>query len=211
MKKSRGVLVTFEGGEGCGKTTLIEALAETLSREGWPVCKTFEPGATPLGSEIRRLLLSKEHNPSSLAELFLFLADRAEHVSKVVLPALSRGEIVLSDRFFDSTLAYQGTGRGLTLPEVRSLCLFSTQGVVPDLTFYLDLDPRIGLARAKQVGSPDRLEAEKISFHEKIRGSFLEMAKEEPSRFRVLRADLPKEEVLAQALALCKKIIPFTE
>ena len=197
---ARGLLITFEGGEGCGKSTLIKGLKRALDREHLPLITTFEPGATPIGKEIRKFLLSPDTDPAHFTELFLFLADRAEHISKIISPALERGDTVLCDRFCDSTIAYQGSARNLPVEQVRSLCDLATGGLVPDLTFVLDLDPKIGLKRARQINSLDRFESEEITFHETIRKSFLQMAENEPKRFRVLDALKTPEEVLSHAL-----------
>lgn len=196
----KGLFITFEGGEGCGKSTLIKGLERALKQEKWSVTTTFEPGATPLGKEIREFLLSTQTDPAHLTELFLFLADRTEHIAKVIAPALERGDIVLCDRFCDSTIAYQGFARNLPVDQVRSLCHIATGGLMPDLTFVLDLDPKIGLQRARQIDSLDRFESEELSFHETIRKSFLQMAEQEPKRFRVLDALQSPEEVLSRAL-----------
>jgi len=189
-KKSKGLFVTFEGGEGAGKTSFINRAFEELFAKGHDVIKTREPGGTPLGKKIRELLLhEKLTSISRHSELFLFLADRAQHVHNVILPALSSGKIVLCDRFNDSTIAYQGVARALDLPFLKELCTFATEQLCPDLTLYLDLDPTLGLIRAEKAGGHDRLEQEALHFHTKVRTAFLSLAKEEPHRFHVIDAE----------------------
>lgn len=201
-RKPREIFITFEGGDGAGKTTLIEGIYKALLAQGKRVVKTRAPGATAAGQVIRSLLLNHGEIPlSARCELFLFLADRAQHVETVIMPALERGEIVLCDRYNDSTIAYQGVGRGLGVDKVAEFCRFATHSLEPTLTLYLDLDPHIGLARVDATTpSKDRIEAETFSFHEKIRAAFLQLAREHPKRLRVLDASKPKESVLQAAL-----------
>ncbi len=202
----QGVLITFEGGEGAGKTTLIEALFSHLKKEGKNLVKTRAPGGTKTGEAIRDLLLHK--NEVILAprtELLLFLADRAQHVEEIILPALKKGEIVLCDRFNDSTVAYQGEGRGFGIDRVKELCAFASAAVIPNLTIYLDLDPKLGLRRASS--NKDKIESETVAFHEKIRQAFHQIAKTEPKRFRIIDATQTKETVLAQALELIYAVL----
>lgn len=197
------MLVTFEGGDGAGKTTLMDRLFAVLIDAGRKVRRTRAPGGTPLGESIRQLLLQPSHLvPMSLrCELFLFLADRAQHVDEVILPALAEGDIVLCDRFNDSTMAYQSGARGFDTSWISELCTFASAGVVPGLTFYLDIDPIVGLSRAKgQRHSEDRIESEAISFHQRIREAFLSIAAQEPNRFIVLDAHRPAEEVFLAAM-----------
>lgn len=197
-------LITFEGGDGAGKTTLIESLYQTLKARGRRVLKTRAPGATPAGQAIRALLLNQGEIPlSPRCELLLFLADRAEHVQQVIRPALERGEIVLCDRYNDSTIAYQGAGRKLGVEEVSRLCEFASHGLHPSLTLYLDLDPVIGLERVRAAGQEkDRIEAEALRFHQEVRNAFLEIAKRQPQRFRVIQASQPREKVFEDALRI---------
>ncbi|NGX39746.1 MAG: Thymidylate kinase [Chlamydiae bacterium] len=195
-----GHFITFEGGDGAGKSTLIQSLLEALQSLGHDVMQTRAPGGTPAGQTIRELLLHPTDPLVARAELLLFLADRAQQVEKVILPALDQGKIVLCDRYNDSTLAYQGKARGFPLKEVENLCAFATQSLRPELTLYLDLDPRIGIERVKQSSSKDQIEAEKISFHETIRTAFHELAAADPSRFRIIDASQPKEIVLKESL-----------
>lgn len=186
--KQKGVFITFEGGEGAGKTTVIQSLETALKQEGRDVLSTREPGGSELGAKIRHLLLEQRTPPICCrAELLLFLADRAEHVSAVLLPALEQGKIILCDRFTDSTYAYQGVARGLPSPLLAPLCAFASQDLTPDLTFYLDIDPEIGLSRVvKARTAKDRIESETISFHQKLREAFSQIAKDHPQRVTTL-------------------------
>ncbi len=200
-KRSKGFFLTFEGGEGAGKTTLINRVYGVLTAKGHSVIRTLEPGGTSLGKEIRNLLLHQKKSPiCRQSELFLYLADRAQHVQELILPALEEGKIVLCDRFNDSTLAYQGMARSLNVDLLRGLCLAATDGLIPHLTLYLDLDPKVGLVRAKQKNTYDRLEEENLSFHTKVREAFLSLAKDEPDRFHVIDASKDIESVYTAAI-----------
>jgi dTMP kinase len=196
---NKGCFITFEGGEGSGKTTLIHSLKKELEGRGYSVLLTREPGGTKLGEEIRVLLLHKNKEAlfSSRAELFLFLASRAQHVEEVILPALKQGKIVLCDRFSDSSIIYQGHARGLGIEKISELCLFATQDLQPDLTFYLDVDPKLGFERVKSR-KYDRIESEDFSFHEKIRKGYLLLA-EKQKRIHVLDAQKDSKNVFIQA------------
>jgi dTMP kinase len=193
---SGGLLITFEGGEGTGKSTQIAALRDRLVALGVPVRATREPGGTRVGDRVRDILL----DPALLgmdpwAEVFLYEASRAAHVAGVVRPALERGETVLCDRYADSTLAYQGYGRGLDLVALRMLNDRATAGLTPDLTVVLDTDPGTGLARATRDGA-DRLESEAIAFHEAVRAGFLALAAAESHRFVVVDVTGARGEVV---------------
>lgn len=192
------MFITFEGGEGAGKSTLIDSVYQHLQKQGQKVVKTRAPGGTVTGHLIREMLLHKE-SLSPRAELLLFLADRAQHVEEIILPALKEGSVVLCDRFNDSTLAYQGGARGFDKEWVKKLCAFATQNLQPDLTLYLDLDPAEGLRRVDHR-TKDRIEAETLEFHQKIRTAYLEIAQKEPKRFHVLNASQSPKDVFAQAL-----------
>jgi dTMP kinase len=181
-----GLFVAFEGGEGVGKSTQIAAAASWLRELGHDVVETREPGGTPLGGELRRLLLDPDGQITPRAEALLYAADRAQHVESVIRPALDAGRVVLSDRYVDSTLAYQGAGRGLT--DTRLITGWATGGLRPALTVLLDLDPAIGLHRAGVRATPDRLEAASPAFHEAVRAGFLALAAEAPERYAVLDA-----------------------
>lgn len=196
---SRGMFVAFEGGEGTGKSTQSRLLARHLDRAGVEVLRTFEPGDTPAGAAIRSLLLDPATGHlAPRAEALLYAADRAHHVATVVRPALERGVTVLTDRYIDSSLAYQGAGRTLAVEEVEHLSLWATEGLMPDLTVLLDIPPRVGLRRA---GRPDRLEAEPLAFHERVREAFLQLAARAPDRYVVLDADRPRVEVAVDVAA----------
>ena len=199
-------LITFEGGDGTGKSTQVHALKSYLGKTGRSCIVTREPGGTVLGTAIRKVLLEVgEHAIASSTELFLYLADRSQHVHEIILPAIGAGKIVLCDRFTDSTLAYQGYGRGLDLARLRQLNDMASGATHPDLTFLLDCPVEFGLARtarrraqfATGVGQKDRFEREEIDFHQKIRAGFLELARAEPRRFRVIDASQSIEEVSA--------------
>lgn len=178
--------ISFEGGDGSGKTTQVKLLEEYLLGRGEACVSTREPGGTELGKMIRQVLLKAgEEAISSPAEAFLYLADRAQHVQTVILPALADGKIVLCDRFMDSTVAYQGYGRGIDLALLRQLNGMASRDVAPDLTFLLDCPVEVGLGRVRRK---DRFEREEIAFHQKVRLGFAELAREEPRRIRVLDA-----------------------
>lgn len=181
-----GLFVAFEGGEGVGKSTQIATAATWLRERGHHVVETREPGGTPLGGELRRLLLDPDGHVVPRAEALLYAADRAQHVESVIRPALAAGHIVLTDRYVDSTLAYQGAGRGL--PDTRLVTSWATGGLVPELTVLLDLDPSIGLRRAGARATPDRLEAASLAFHQAVREGFLALAAEAPERYVVIDA-----------------------
>ena len=204
-KKNHRLFVTFEGGEGAGKTTLIRHLHNHLTKEGILALQTFEPGATPFGELISDLVLHGKVDFGKKSELFLFLADRAEHVEKEILPHLEKNYTVLCDRYNDSTLAYQGAARSLDRSILKTLCQFASSNLNPDLTFFLDLDPKVGLERSRTSRKIKRLsgriENEKIEFHTKVREAFLQLAKEETNRFCILDASMSFEEVFKSALA----------
>ena len=186
------LFVTFEGIEGSGKSSHARTLAETLRNAGRGVVETREPGGTPAGAAIRALLLGAEATPlTGLAELFLVCADRAQHVSQVIRPALADGRVVVCDRFSDSTLAYQGYGRGLDLATVRALDAEARAGLEPALTFLLDCPVDVGLGRAKaRSAPPDRFEREAVAFHQRIRDGFLALAATAPKRIIVIDSTL---------------------
>jgi dTMP kinase len=195
------VFISFEGGEGAGKSTLIQKVYDHLKEEKRPVLLTRAPGGTMTGELIRHLLLHHdEKDICSRSELFLFLADRAQHVQEVILPALEHKKIVLCDRFNDSTVAYQGGARGFDPDWIRSLCHFATQNLEPHLTLYLDIDPCEGLGRVKR--SKDRIEKEDIAFHQKIREAYLSIAQKEPKRFHILDGSKTPDDVFQSALRL---------
>lgn len=199
------MFITFEGGEGAGKTTLLFHLHTRLVQDKKKVCLTRAPGGTEVGALIRDLVLHRQPL-STRTELFLYLADRAEHVDRVIIPELESGSIVLCDRFHDSTVAYQGVGRGFGVEWTTQLCAFASAGLQPDLTFYLDIDPILGLSRVQR--SKDRIEAEDIAFHQKIREAYLAIAKNEPDRFRVIDASRAPEQVYEEVCSQILSVIP---
>jgi len=189
---SRGVFIAFEGGDGAGKSTQAQLLGAWLESAGHRVVLTREPGGTPFGSTIRKLVLHGDH-VTARAEALLFAADRSHHVETLILPALKRGEAVISDRFMDSSIAYQGAGRDLGIDEVRRLNLWATGGLVPTLTVLVDLPEDVG--RARRAGVHDRLESESASFHGAVRDLFLALAGAEPDRYLVVDGQLPPEQI----------------
>lgn len=208
MTNNRGKFISFEGGEGAGKSTLIHKVGDWLRSEGKEVVTTHEPGGTALAGEIRKILLEKPRICSK-AELLLFLAARAEHVDEVIEPSLKKGKIVLCDRFQDSTVAYQGYARHLGIIETMRLSEYSSNQIVPDLTIYLDIPPEIGLERAKRTlkkEKNDRMEAEHLEFHEKVRKGFLTLADLFPRRIRVLDARLSSDVIFEQTMKLISSL-----
>jgi dTMP kinase len=192
----QGVFVVFEGGEGAGKSTQVTLLANALRARGRDVVVTREPGATDVGARIRRLVLDRGGTPSPRAEALLYAADRAHHVATVVRPALARGAVVISDRYVDSSLAYQGAGRTLPVQEISWLSSWATGGLKPDLVVLLDVDPSMGLGRVDSRGEGiDRLEGESRSFHDRVRYAFLDLAAADPKRYLVLDAARPVGEI----------------
>ena len=202
----RGRFVTFEGGEGCGKSTQVKRLVEHLRSKGVEVVLTREPGGTRLAELIRGLLKDeREDPPCDRSELLLFLAARAQLVRNVIVPALDSGKWVLSDRFSDSTFAYQGYGRGLPLDSLRLMNCFACEGLKPDLTLLLDVRPDVAAARMRRREaatntSADRIELAGDGFHSRLRAGFLELAKAEPDRIKVIDANGSPDEVWAQIL-----------
>lgn len=184
----RGVFITFEGPDGSGKSTQARMLAERLRGEGRPVLESVEPGGTPIGQQIRRILLDPMNKElTATAELLLMFAARAQNVEQWILPALGEGKIVISDRFTDSSLAYQGAGRGLGEDTVLRLDRIACRGLIPHLTICIDIDTETGLARALARGGKEtRLEEQAIEFHHKVRAAYHELARKEPRRFRLI-------------------------
>lgn len=198
------MFITFEGIEGSGKSTAMRLLAEYLEKKGHAVLLTREPGGSGLGRRLRALLLdTRTGDIRSRAELFLFLADRAQHVGEVIRPALDEGQVVLCDRYVDSTLAYQGHGRGMDVDQLRAVNALATGGLQPHLTLLLDVPIEVGLARAGRrnreqgtVIAEGRFESESKEFHSRVRRGYLESAAEEPDRFAVIDAVSPPDEIL---------------
>ena len=209
------MFITVEGVEGSGKSTLLKALAAVLEAQNIPCLVTREPGGSKLGQELRPLLLRTKSNMDARAELFLFLADRAQHIREVIRPALDNGTWVLCDRYADSTLAYQGYGRGMNLELLEQCNHAATDGLWPDCTFLLDLPVDEGLKRAltrnRDIGisqSEGRFEAEALAFHQRVREGFLARAARWPQRFAVLDARQSPEDLLKQALTHLEKTVP---
>jgi dTMP kinase len=195
-----GLFITLEGGDGSGKSTQAELLTHWLEREGKTVLRSREPGGTDVGTEIREIVLHHRGEIAPRAEALLYAADRAQHIATKVRPALARGEIVIQDRYFDSSVAYQGAGRVLGAGEVRDLSLWAAEGLLPDLTILLDLDETVARGRLDADNKRfDRLEAEQNEFHSRVREAFLELALAEPDRFLVLDATFPVE-TLAESI-----------
>ncbi|HTU05780.1 MAG TPA: dTMP kinase, partial [Trebonia sp.] len=202
-----GLFIAFEGGEGSGKTTQARLISIWLREQGFDVVTTHEPGATKIGMRLRALLLDTAHaGMSPHAEALMYAADRAEHVASVIQPALDRGAVVITDRYIDSSLAYQGTGRGLRSADIARLNSWATGGRTPDLTILLDMPPEAGLGR--RARSADRLEAEPLEFHHRVRAGFLALARAEPSRYLVLDANRPVDEISQQIKDRIREILP---
>ena len=198
----RGLFITFEGVDGCGKTTQIKLLNEYLKKEGYKTLLTREPGAKGLGEKLREILLNYDGDVSSKCESFLFLADRAQHVDCIIKPALEGGIIVLCDRHTDSTIAYQGYGRGVNIDELKNLNNIATGGLKPDLTIVFDVDIETS---AERVGKEkDRMESAGIEFFERVRNGFLEIGKNEPERVKVIDSTKSIESIHTKVLELVK-------
>ena len=193
---ARGVFITFEGGDGSGKSTQIQSVRDWFESRGREVVVTREPGGTELGTEIRRLVQNGPEDVDARTEALLYAADRAYHVATVIRPALERGAVVLGDRYIDSSLAYQGAARSLGVDEIASLSAWATQGLYPSLTFLLDLPPEVGARR--RTDAPDRMERESMDFHERVRHEYLRLADAEPERIVVIDAVGTVDEVFSE-------------
>lgn len=195
----KGIFISFEGIEGSGKSTQVSLLAGFLSDKGYTVTRTAEPGGTVISTRIRELLLSNESSGMDpVTELLLYNAARVQHIKEIISPALERGELVITDRFSDSTMAYQGYGRGIDLRVIDALDRIATSGLRPDITLLLDMEVEEGLARNRKINKSDRLELEDISFHEKVRKGFIAIASKEVSRVRLVECSGNIEAVQAQ-------------
>lgn len=192
----KGKFISFEGIEGTGKSTQAKLLQQGLLGLGYEVILTEEPGGTLISLRIREILLSVDHtNMKPITELLLYNAARAQHIEEVILPALNRGAVVITDRFTDSTFAYQGYGRGIDLKLLESIDKIATNGLRPDMTMLLDLDVETGLTRNRRINKTDRLELEDVEFHKRVRKGYHELAAKEPERIKVLDASVGIEEL----------------
>lgn len=199
MPGKPGLFIAFEGGEGAGKSTQVALLADALRQRGCDVLCTREPGGTPTAEAIREVLLKPSQEPmAGRCEVLLFAAARADHAATVIRPALARGSVVLCDRYIDSSLAYQGAARGFGVADVGAISAWATEGLLPDLTVLLDVEPRIGLARAEDG---NRMEEESLGFHELVRREFLDLAARSPKRYLVLAADDSADHLAAQIIS----------
>ena len=200
---SKGMFITFEGGDGCGKTTQIKLLDKYLREKGYETLLTREPGSVGLGEKIREILLNYDGEVSSVCESFLFLADRAQNVDCVVKPALEAGKIVICDRHTDSSVAYQGYGRGLDISRINMLNNIATSGLKPDLTIVLDVD--VETSQSRVGAEKDRMESAGIEFFERVRKGYIEIAKQEPERVKVVDSTQSIEDIHKQILELIQK------
>ncbi len=206
MKKN--LFITLEGIEGAGKSTVIDFIENFITSSGYDVVKTREPGGTAIGEQIREILLNKNNDKlTDDTELLLIFAARAQHLSEIILPNLTSNKIVLCDRFIDASYAYQGAGRGIEQSKINLLENWVMPDIKPDLTFLLDLDPKIALERTNKRSDADRFESEDIHFFEKIRQYYLERAENEPERFRVINSELSLEDVQEQIKNILKDMV----
>jgi dTMP kinase len=206
-RAARGLFVTLEGGDGSGKTTQAELLERWLTRAGRTVVRTREPGGTELGLEVREIVLHSRGHIAPRAEALLYAADRAHHIATRVRPALERGDVVIQDRYLDSSVAYQGAGRVLDAGEIRSLSLWAAEGLLPDLTVLLDLDEAAARDRLDARTQYDRLEAEESDFHARVRAAYQGLAEAEPERFLVLDATLPIDDISERIRARLEELL----
>ena len=200
-----GLFITFEGGDGCGKTTQIELLDKYLKNKGFDTLLTREPGAKGLGVKLREILLNYDGEVSPQCESFLFLADRAQHIDCIIKPALKEGKIILCDRHTDSTVAYQGYGRGLDIEEIKTLNNIATGGLKPNLTIVLDVDVKTSMQRVGK--EKDRMESAGIEFFNKVRRGYLEIAKREPQRVKVIDSSNTIDNIHKQVVELVNGLV----
>lgn len=206
----RGFFISFEGIEGSGKSTQSILLSKYLSERGYETVLTAEPGGTSISQKIREILLSVNNkNMTHITELLLYNAARSQHIYELILPSLKRGAFVITDRFTDSTYAYQGYGRGLELTLIDKIDLIATNGLKPDLTILLDLAVEIGLMRNKGINKIDRLELEDIEFHKKVRAGYLALAEKEPQRIKIVDASLEYNKVCEKVISIIKEHFGF--
>lgn len=201
----QGFFISFEGIEGTGKTTQARLLSERLVEKGYEVILTQEPGGTVIGNRIREILLHVEHREMSyMAELLLYNAARAQHLSEKIVPALNDGKVVITDRFTDSTVAYQGYGRGIDISLIMSIDSIATDGIKPHLTILFDLDVEAGLKRNRGINKVDRLELEDIEFHKKVREGYLHISEKEHERIKIVDASMPVEKISEKVWEIVK-------
>ncbi len=204
----KGIFISFEGIEGSGKSTQASLLSKYLSEKGYETVLTAEPGGTPISLKIREILLSLDNkNMTHVTELLLYNAARAQHIHELIMPALNRGAFVITDRFTDSTYAYQGYGRGISLNLLDSIDSIATNNLRPNITFLLDLDVEIGLMRNKGINKIDRLELEDIEFHKKVRAGYLALAEKEPDRIKIVDASLEHNRVYEKVISIITNYI----
>ncbi|MBI5181766.1 MAG: dTMP kinase [Nitrospirae bacterium] len=205
--KKKGLFITFEGIEGCGKTTQMNLLSDYLKKEGVSVLKTREPGGTKIGEKIRDILLNPDNKKMAKeTEILLYGASRMHHVKELIEPAIKAGKIVLCDRYADSTLAYQGFGRNMGVSFIKKVCPLSLGTIQPDLTILLDLDVKAGLDRIRnRKGGRDRIEKEKIAFHNRVRKGYLRLAMASKGRIKVVRADKEIDEIQKEIKSIVTK------
>lgn len=203
QQAKKGLFITFEGIDGCGKSSQIALVAEYLKSQGIEYIQTRDPGGTALGSKIREILLNYDGDIASMCELFLYLADRAQHIEEKILPALNEGKVVLCDRYVDSTVAYQGYARGLDKDEIFKLNDIVAKGLMPDLTFVFDINPDVACQRLGE--KKDRLESECSEFHAKVREGFLDLARRFPQRIHVMDASQSIEKIHGDVKNLIKR------
>lgn len=206
----KGILITLEGNDGSGKSSVIEAIRKTLEEKGYPVVYTREPGGSKIAENIRKVILDVENTGMDpKTEALLYAASRREHIEKTIRPALQAGQIVLCDRFIDSSLAYQGYARGLGIDEVYNMNLYATEGLLPDLTILVCVKPEIGIARITQNhrGELDRLESEKMEFHQKVYQGYLAVQEKFSNRIQMIDGEKTKEEVRLDALDIVLRFI----
>lgn len=204
----KGIFISFEGIEGSGKTTQARLLFDYLSRKGLNPLLTEEPGGTDIGRDIRAILLSPGHfimNP--VTELLLYNASRCQLVNEVIMPALQSGRIVITDRFSDSTYAYQGWGREIDMDLIEQIDRVSTKGIKPDITFLIDIDVEVGLARNREANKVDRIELEEIEFHRRVRHGYLELARLQPERIKIIDGSLGIEEIHQHVVTMIDSIL----
>ena len=205
MDNKKGLFITFEGADGCGKTTQINLLKDYLENKNYEIITTLEPGGSDIGKKLRQILLHHDGFVSPRAEMFMYLADRAQHIDTVIKNNVEKNKIVLCDRHIDSTVAYQGYGRGEDIEQINLLNEIATEGYKPDLTFVFDVDSEVAQKRVGNV--KDRLESEGLEFHRKIRQGYLELAKKYPNRIKVINSNKTIEEVFEQVKKIIDEIL----